>query len=240
MNIFIANTKKQNTDMLITLLQKIDKGITVLGNASSYEETIGFCNKHSLELDLLICGTQLQGETTSNILNQISDLNSIIFTAESKHEAYEAIKSNCIDFVLEPFDHNEIADALVKVKSVLKDKKGKSYKKRFIIKFGDKIQFRTVQNISYIFAEGKMAYIITRQPSRKYIIEYTLDELEKTQLDPSIFYRINRKFIVNIDSIEEARQYVNSRLKLVLNPPTDVDMIVSREKVNDFKKWLNL
>ena len=118
MNIFIANTKKQNTAKLITLLQKIDKEITILGNASSYKETIDFCNKHSSALDLLICGTQLQGETTSNILNQISGSNSIIFTAGSKHEAYEAIKSNCTDFVLEPCDHNEISDALVKVKSV--------------------------------------------------------------------------------------------------------------------------
>ena len=116
----------------------------------------------------------------------------------------------------------------------------KTYKKRFIIKFGDKIQFRKAKEVSYIYAEGKMAYIITRQPTRKYIIEYTLDELEKKLLDPSIFFRINRKFIVNIDSIEEARQYVNSRLKLILNPPNDVDMIVSREKVHDFKRWLNL
>ena len=109
-----------------------------------------------------------------------------------------------------------------------------------MIKFGDKIQYRTVEEIAYMYAEGKMAYIITKNPSRRYIIEYTLDELEKRRLDPSSFFRINRKFIVNINSIEEARQYVNSRLKLILNPPTEFDMVVSREKVHAFKRWLNI
>ena len=85
-----------------------------------------------------------------------------------------------------------------------------------------------------------MAYIVTKGTSRRYIIENTLDELEKKCLDPAVFYRVNRKFIVNINAIEEARNYVNSRLKLVLDPPTDFDMIVSREKVTDFKNWLNL
>ena len=114
------------------------------------------------------------------------------------------------------------------------------FKKRFIVKFGDKIRYVRADDISCIFAEGKLVYICTKTTGRKYIIEHTLDELEKIYLYPDDFYRINRKFIINIDSIEEVRNYANSRLKLVLNPPSDHDMIVSREKVNDFKSWLNL
>ena len=179
---------------------------------------------------------------TMQISNYLPESATVIFTSTSKLHAYEAFKAKSSDFLLEPFEYNEISNSLSKLKFYTPSNNGnkKTYKKRFIIKFGDKIQFRNTEDVSYIYAEGKMAYIITRNPIRKYIIEYTLDELEKSLLDPSKFYRINRKFIVNIDSIEEARQYVNSRLKLILNPPTEVDMIVSREKVGDFKKWLNL
>ena len=143
---------------------------------------------------------------------------------------------------MEPFDEEEVSLAISKAhhKWTALNENARDYKKRFMIKVGDKIIYKTIDDISYIFADGKMAYIVTNDTNRRYIIEHTLDELEKRWLDPAVFYRVNRKFIVNINAIEEVRQYVNSRLKLILNPPTDFDMIVSREKVSDFKNWLNL
>ena len=132
--------------------------------------------------------------------------------------------------------------AIEKVRDTIETTKQENikFKKRSLVKFGDKIQSIAVEDVSYIYAEGKMVFIVTKSTNRKYIIEYSIDELEKNLLNPENFYRINRKFIVNIDAIEEARQFVNSRLKLILNPSTDFDMIVSREKVQDFKRWLNL
>jgi DNA-binding LytR/AlgR family response regulator len=114
------------------------------------------------------------------------------------------------------------------------------YKKRFLVKIGDKLKSKNVNDISYIFAEGKIVYIVSKLDNRKYIVEHTLDELEKNYLNPNDFFRINRKFIINISAIEEVRTYVNSRLKLHTHPLSESDMIVSREKVLDFKKWLNL
>lgn len=115
-----------------------------------------------------------------------------------------------------------------------------NYKKRFLVKIGDRLKTKPVNEVAYIFAEGKTVYIVSKIDNRKFIVEHTLDELEKSLLDPINFYRINRKFIVNINSIDEVRNYVNSRLKLAMNPLSDMDMIVSREKVMDFKNWLNL
>ena len=115
-----------------------------------------------------------------------------------------------------------------------------TFKRRFLVKIGDRLKTKPVDDIAYIFAEGKTVYIVSSTDKRKYIVEHTLDELEHQLLDPIDFYRINRKFIVNINSIDEVRNYVNSRLKLTVDPVSEVDMIVSREKVSDFKSWLNL
>jgi len=102
------------------------------------------------------------------------------------------------------------------------------------------MQVKPVEDISFFYADGKMVYFFTRSTGRKYIAEYTLDELEKNLLNPECFFRINRKYIVHINTIEEVRNYANSRLKLTLNPISENDMVVSRDKVGSFKNWLNL
>ena len=242
MNVFIANSQIEQIKLLTEHLLQLDSKIKIIGEASTYDEALNFFKNKSAEVNLVFCQTHLQEEPAFSISKYIPETCRIIFTSASKLNAYEAFKEKSFDYLLEPFEYNDVKFSLINLHASNSSiyRYNKPYKKRFIIKFGDKIQFRKAKEVSYIYAEGKMAYMITREPTRKYIIEYTLDELEKNLLDPSVFFRINRKFIVNIDSIEEARQYVNSRLKLILNPPNDVDMIVSREKVNDFKKWLNL
>ncbi|MCG8308317.1 MAG: LytTR family transcriptional regulator DNA-binding domain-containing protein [Cytophagales bacterium] len=242
MNVLIANNDHNKTKRLAELLYQIDKKINIVYNPATTSEVIDLLSENNTEIDLAILSIQNTNGSVKDLINLHAITNPLIFTSDSKEDAYEAWKANCVDFVLEPLDFSGIAQAISKAKEKieLNEQKKYNFKKRFIIKFGDKIQYKTVDDISYIYAEGKMAYIMTRPTNRKYIIEYTLDELEKTLLDPVNFYRINRKFIVNIDAIEEARQYVNSRLKLILNPATDFDMVVSREKVHDFKRWLNL
>ena len=242
MNVLIANNKAGNTKILEELLHQYNKKINILGIISTIEELQNFLSINASRIDLAFFDTKLAGGPDNGFISRYFLSKPIVYTSSSKEDAYHAIKANCLDFILEPFEFRQVSHAVKRAESHIDIivKKRAGYKKRFMIKFGDKIQFKTTDDISCIFAEGKMAYIITRSTNRKYIIEYTLDELEKTHLDPSNFYRINRKFIVNIEAIEEARNYVNSRLKLILNPATDFDMVVSREKVHDFKNWLNL
>lgn len=242
MNILIANSESETSNQLIQLLHQYDKKINIIGNTSSAEEALSLFSQKDTHIDLAFLESRISNDPIlQKMSNNLAGI-PIVFTSAFKKDAYDAIKANTIDFLLEPFNLQEISQCITRAKnqseSLNIEKQG--YKKRFLIKFGDKIQFKAIDEISYIFAEGKIAYIVTRTPNRKYIIEHTLDELEKKYLDPSTFYRINRKFIVHIDAIEEARSYVNSRLKLILNPATEFDMVVSREKVHEFKNWLNL
>ena len=242
MNVLIAHSDTQQTEMLADLLQQQDDSISILGKTSSLGETLSFLNKKGTDIDISFVGVDILPNANIETLkeNLLSGL--FVLTSSQKKDAYRAIKANSLDFIMEPFDVGEVSLAISKAhhRWIALNENAREYKKRFMIKVGDKIIYKTIDDISYIFADGKMAYIVTNDTNRRYIIEHTLDELEKRWLDPAVFYRVNRKFIVNINAIEEVRQYVNSRLKLMLNPPTDFDMIVSREKVSDFKNWLNL
>ena len=242
MNVLIAHSDTHQTETLAGLLRQQGDSISILAKTSSLGETLSFLNKKGPDVDISFVGVDILPNANIESLkeNLLSGL--FVLTSSHKKDAYRAIKANSLDFIMEPFDEEEVSLAISKAHhkwTALKEN-AKDYKKRFMIKVGEKIIYKTIDDISYIFADGKMAYIVTNDTNRRYIIEHTLDELEKRWLDPAVFYRVNRKFIVNINAIEEVRQYVNSRLKLILNPPTDFDMIVSREKVSDFKNWLNL
>lgn len=128
-------------------------------------------------------------------------------------------------------------DEMTLLKELLKRATG-YYKQRFTVKAGNKLQFRQVNEVAYFFADGKEAYLVTRKENRKYIIENTLEELESA-LDPLNFFRISRKFIIAIDSIAEVKGLMGSRLEVRLNQPCEHDLSVSRNRAQEFKKWLN-
>lgn len=247
MNILIINPKKAQARKLQELLFLYDKNINNSITTNTIEEALNYLSSTENKPDLVFIETRNEDGTPVDFLSIQTFNFPVVYTSSTPDDAYKVIKANAIDYLLEPYVYGDLVTAVNKAKnppsSIFKDQKsekGKVFKKRFMVKYGDKIQSKPIENVSYIYAEGKIAYIVTRLANRKYVIEHTLDELEKTYLNPDFFFRINRKFIVHIKSIEEVRSYVNSRLKLNLNPASEYDMIVSREKVSAFKSWLNL
>jgi two-component system, LytTR family, response regulator len=106
-----------------------------------------------------------------------------------------------------------------------------------MVKLGDHIKSITSDQISLLFADGRDVYLITNQ-LRKFIIDYTLESLEEI-LDPKIFYRVNRSYIVNIGAIQDVIVYSNSRLRITPSIKWEPEIIVSREKVSEFKEWFD-
>lgn len=113
----------------------------------------------------------------------------------------------------------------------------KTFKTRFMVKLGEHIKSITADQISFFFADGRDVYLITDQ-MRKFIIDYTLENLDGL-LDPNVFYRVNRSYIVNISAIQDVIVYSNSRLRITPNVKWEKEIIVSRDKVNDFKLWFD-
>jgi DNA-binding LytR/AlgR family response regulator len=115
----------------------------------------------------------------------------------------------------------------------------KTYKKRFLTKVGNKIKFVVTDEISYFFSEDGLSYLVEKGSNQKSILDHGMNELESELLDPLKFYRINRSCIINSEDLTEMKPYLNSRLLLSLKSKTQHELVVAREKVSDFKKWIN-
>ena len=163
--------------------------------------------------------------------------------------ALKAFKVNSIDYLLKPLDKEELKNSLAKYRSTRPDdvinveqirqvmnEKDKTYQQRFIVSRRDKIMSVKVDQVAYFEGEDRYVYLVKKDGAR-YIIDYKLGDLEAI-LHPKHFFRLNRKTIVHVESIQKASPYFNSRLALHLNPPADFQVIVSREKVKAFKEWL--
>ena len=166
----------------------------------------------------------------------------------------KAFKLNSVDYLLKPIDEEELEAALKKFKtkfantnevtanlSELKKLLGaetssKTYKKRFTVKVGQHLKMFPVEEIECFYSENKGTYLHTKD-NRSYLLETTLESLED-HLNPEKFYRVSRKFFVNINAIEDMVSYTNSRLKVKLNHFNEQEIIVARERVKDFKEWL--
>jgi len=191
------------------------------------------------------------------IFEKVNIQSAIIFTTAYDEYALKAFKLNSIDYLLKPIDEDDLEIAVTKFKNripkadsgnqnlqldfeqirqMLSNPFEKSYKKRFTVKIGQHLKVITTDEIECFFSENKGTYIHTFE-NRNYLIDSTLEILEQ-ELDMKDFFRVSRKFIVPLTAIKEIQVYTNSRLKVILPSYKEDEVIVSREKVQDFKAWL--
>jgi DNA-binding LytR/AlgR family response regulator len=177
----------------------------------------------------------------------------VIFTTAYDKYAINAFKNNGIDYLLKPLNINDLRDSINKYKDLYQDnknysadlsdlidvfkKKPASYKKRFMIQVGSKIKVIDTDNIAYFYAMDKGVFLKTDN-KRNFAVDYSLDKLE-TILDPEMFFRISRKYIISLKSIKELITLSKSRLKVILTIPPTEDLIISYKRSGALKKWLN-
>jgi two-component system, LytTR family, response regulator LytT len=241
-------------DELKRLLKQTGIAVDVLACIESVEETIGWFDKNPMP-DLIFMDIQLADGLSFDIFKQIKIDAPVIFTTAYNEYAIKAFKVNSIDYLLKPIEPIELKQALVKfqnlkstsIQPVFSDPQAieallsqltstTNYKTRFVAKVGEQIKMIKAEDVAYFYAEGNKVFIHTFQKQR-YIIDYSLDELD-VKTNPKDFHRINRSYIVNINSISKVHKYFNSRLKIELNPHCDDEILVSRVKVPDFLNWL--
>ena len=208
-------------------------------------------NKHP---DLILLDIQLSDGLSFEIFEQVEVMSAIIFTTAYDEYALKAFKLNSIDYLLKPIDDDELEIAINKfkanqpkphnlqvdleqIKKLLINPLDRNFKDRFTVKIGQHLKMINISEIDCFYSENKATYINTDE-KRNYLIDNTLEELEE-QLDPAKFFRVNRKFIINIEAIKDIISYTNSRLQIKLNHFSELDIIVSREKVKGFKNWLD-
>lgn len=250
MKTVIIEDEKLAAERLEEFIQEVDPTIEILAKLTSVESSIEWL-KHN-KPDLIFLDIQLEDGLSFSIFNKVVVDNPIIFTTAYDQYAIKAFKLNSIDYLLKPIKKDELRDSLNKYKNIktsylmdfdeiIKSIQSKEvgYKKRFLIQYGQKIKKVNANEIAYFYAMEKSVFLVTFEKNT-YPIDYTLDKLTQV-IDPDKYFRINRKLIVNIDSIKNMIPYSRSRIKLVLEPPElkEVEALVSIERSADFKKWID-
>ena len=249
MNAIIIEDEKLSAEHLGNLLKKADAGIEVLAVFDSVKKSIE-AFKSGLRADLLFVDIHLADGLSFEIFNEVILDTPIIFTTAYDEYAIRAFKLNSVDYLLKPIGIEELQTALGKFRKYSRNEyslmvenimqayqtMNKQYKSRFMIRIGENIvSVKTDQVAHFIFEDGIVLLATTN--NHLYPVDFTLDQLEPL-LDPAEFFRINRKVILNISSIQKTGTYFNSRLKISTPFLQDENSIVSRERVNDFKEWL--
>lgn len=250
MNVLIIEDEKFAAEKLADMLLEIDPKIRILAKPGSIIESTKWLMQYTA--DLIFLDIQLSDGISFSIFEQVTVNTPVIFTTAYDQYAIQAFQLNSIAYLLKPIRMADLTESLKKYQSfksafhidfetLLANIQGREpeYKKRFLIQIGEKIRKIEVSETAYFYVLDKGVYLQTFE-GKSFPVEFTLDKLE-TMLNPASFFRINRKFLVNMNSISKMVAYSRGRVKLELKPKTadDFDTIVSVDRSSDFKKWLN-
>ncbi|TNE57406.1 MAG: response regulator transcription factor [Bacteroidetes bacterium] len=250
MNVLIIEDENAAARRLEKLLKEIAPEMTIIQQLDSIEASVLWLAQNPPP-DLIFLDIHLADGSSFDIFDHVQVQCPIIFTTAYDEYALQAFKVNAVDYLLKPIKSGELARALEKYQKVFKTEKqdysalleslrqeGKpKYLERMLIRFGQSLKLVDLNDAAYFYTKDKITFVLTRSEGKRYPIDHPLDKLESL-LDSRKFFRINRQFIVNVEAISEMFPYSKSRVKVQLNPPTDLETIVSTERSADFKKWL--
>lgn len=249
MNILVIEDERPAATRIIKLLKELIPEASIHGHLDTIVESVEWLTSNP-NPDLIISDIELADGQSFEIYQQVNVKSPIIFTTAYDQFAIKAFKLNSIDYLLKPIDSDELSNAVEKFKNNsepasidiqmlqnLLQHDNKQYKERFMVKVGEKIYSIHTDEIAFIFSAQKATFIQTNE-GKKFLIDYALDQLE-TELNPKQFCRLNRKYMTSLEAIDEIITYSNSRLKVKIKNCDDQDIIISREKVNVLKTWLD-
>lgn len=253
MTTLIVEDEMLAAERLSILIKQYDSSIEILACLESIEEAVSWLNTHQ-HPDLIFLDIQLADGLSFSIFEKVEVQSPVIFTTAYDEYALKAFKVNSIDYLLKPIDLKDLTQAFHQFKKInqptaqLPDlslfqaamtmiQQQQQYKSRFIVKRGHHLSSVSVEDVAYFFSEHKITWLKTHN-HQKFAVDYTIEQL-KDILDPALFFRLNRKYITSIKAISDIVAYSNSRLKIELQDNKDDKILISREKVGDFKKWLD-
>ncbi|MBX2827862.1 MAG: LytTR family DNA-binding domain-containing protein [Flavobacteriaceae bacterium] len=235
---------------LASLIGELAPEMEIVGQVTSVENGNRWFAENNMP-DLIFLDIQLNDGYGFDILDGLEDHPPVIFTTAYNEYAIRGFKYNGIDYLLKPIDRNDLRDALYKFRknnveapvetdkiAELKKLFAKEYKRRFMVKVGNHFNTFSVEEIAYFKSHEGLIFLHSHT-GQEFPIEYSIDQLEDI-LDPVQFFRINRKFMVSVKAVLEIHTYFNSRLLLKLQPKEEEQVIVSRERTSNFKRWLDL
>ena len=250
MQLLIIEDEQNAIERLEKMIAAIAPEKTIIGRCGSIEQTIQWLNENE-QPDLILSDVQLSDGLSFDIFAQLKTRIPVIFISAYDKFAIEAFKVQGLHYLLKPIKRNELREAIDRYdnnnsgsnKTVAANTSPatfslpvKQYQERFIFQTGSQIRLVHYNEIAYIFTENKAVYLVTFS-NQKLLTDISLEAFEKI-LNPLLFYRINRQFIVCVKSIQKMKPASKQRLELTLLPVTNYETITSFERTPQFKKWL--
>ncbi|WP_407429740.1 LytR/AlgR family response regulator transcription factor [Arcticibacter sp.] len=247
MKYLIVEDERFAYEELKRMITKLRPGYILEAHTKTVVDTIAFLK--SSRVDLILLDIRLADGNCFEIFNHVDVSTPVIFTTAYDEHAVKAFKLNSIDYLLKPFKENELERALLKFETIFSSNPFTSSsmnfeqllsfktKNRFLISKGENYHYIETLDIAHFYSEDGVVFLHTFT-DRRYIISYTLDQLEQ-QLDKSLFFRVSRNCIGNVKAIESVAKYFNSRLKLSFQPECPHEVLVSRVRVPEFLKWMD-
>lgn len=251
MNIVIVEDEIYTAKSLVKSIKELVEEANIVKIIDSVEEAIEFFSL-PVDIDLIFMDIQLSDGISFDIFKSVEIESPIIFTTSYNEYAIKAFEVNSIDYLLKPIEPKMLEKSLNKFRKQFNNqkvnqnfdamlsfisKKAIEYKDRFLVKTSSGLQTIFTTDIAYFFIENHIVYIKNKD-GKHYAIENNLDTIEKL-VDPKFFFRLNRQCIAHIKSIKKIHNFFNNTLKIELEPSLNLEIIVSRYNIKEFKQWLD-
>ena len=237
------------------LIERCCDDSSIVATLTSVKSTIKWLNENPDGADVIFMDVELSDGVCFDIFDKVDIKANVIITTAYENYAISAFKRDTRDYLLKPIVEEDLKrawtrcrerieahnapniEALLDMALKAKMSNSREYKRRFIVKAGDKIVVIPVEDLAYCYSEDKSTYAVNREGVRR-LVDYSLDTMQE-KLDPTRFFRISRSHIVSINAIDNISKHMGTRLKLQLMPRTEEDVIVSRSRTSDFLEWLD-
>jgi DNA-binding LytR/AlgR family response regulator len=248
MQVVLIEDELPAAQKLTRYLKQFNSNIVIAATLSSVASATIWLQKNQAQVDLILMDIQLQDGLSLEIAQQVKITKPVIFTTAYDEYALDAFKLNSVAYLLKPITYSALREALQKLEQLKEafahgqvlNKLASSFetrfKERFLVKMGQHIKSLPQQEVAYFFAEGRHVQLISTE-GKTFFVDFKLEDLEG-MVNPQQFFRINRSFLVGLNSIKDIVVYSGSRLKVISKIPSEKEMLVSREKVKEFKEWL--
>ena len=252
MKVIIIEDELTASENLKYQLQEIDPTIEVVKVLESVKNTIDYFSG-SVDAELIFMDIHLADGISFEIFDQVSITIPIIFTTAYDQYAIKAFKVNSVDYLLKPIDPEELSKAITKFRNQntkgdsvsdqlsgmfkLLQNTSKSYKTTYLVHHKDELVPIKTEDIYYIFIDTGMVKAITLE-NKMYIIDKKMEDIEE-ELDPKVFFRANRQFIIQKQAIVNIKYYFNGKLIVNTNPVAKERIVVSKAKATAFKNWMD-
>lgn len=249
MKVLIFEDEAPAARKISKLIKELDPNIEILDIIESVADGREWFEENELP-DLIFSDIQLSDALSFELYREIDLKVPVIFTTAYNEYAIEAFRHFSIDYLLKPIKIEDLEKAITKFKefgkkensqadfdAIISKISGKSYRNRFLVSYRDGLIPVEASEIAYFFSEDSVTFLV-KKDKKKYVLNEPLDTIEH-QLDPSVFYRANRKFILSADSVKKVEPYFNQKLIVKVEPHIEQEITISKIKATAFKNWLN-